>query len=1051
MKPKIRTHYLFTALLAALVTSLAPVSAADLTWDHDADGTASDGAGTWLNANQWLDSATPATWNNTTPDNAIIGSGGAGGTITLGAVTAGTVTLNNFSGTYTLSGGSLDQSGGLTVGSPAGSVTISTPVSGTGGLVMSSGGTLTLSSANSFSGGITVNGSTLVASGDSSLGATSSGLTFNGNCIFSCGGSFIDINRTVTVSAGANLSYNTAGQTIRGPVAGSGTITVLNPSQGNPGLAMTNTNNTFTGTLNLTDKGAQGTAAYYFNSLGDGEGAGTISLGFNAANDAQGSSFVWHTGAVAPLVLNHRQFNIGGSFSYIVNNNILSSHANTITINTDLLATGNRNRTLGLDGGNTGDNTIAGSIPDGESNTVLSLSKGGIGKWILSGVNTYTGGTTVNTGTLVLGSTGQLKFAVTDSANTRLTRNGTSVVTLDGSFDIDTSATTSEAVGPWTLVSGSVTYGDTFNVAGFTHAGDGAWFKTIDRQTWIFTQATGQLSLVGPAEILAFGIPGSNGVVDKVAKTVSLTVPWTPWGITGLSSLAPTFTLSSGTCDQTSGAPPTPTFAAANPAQYVVTDGDVSNTYTVTVNVTPPSTETLMTGVYFPGYGFAWASDETNFQMVVPAAASLSGLAPTFSISPLAVVDTASGTARDFTNPQTYTVTAEDGSQTTYTVTVQKITNTGTGTYQQKVLASGPVSYWPLNETSGTTAFDIASGINNITYGGDFGIAPDNYQINQPGLRDDGNPSAQLIMPGANPGIDVSTQAPYHPSLNPLQFTVECWVKPTSTTGQYLVSLQDRTAGGRIGYALWKNNGSAGFGVSGGISTTSTGVSVNGATVAAVGQSYHVVGTYDGTTLRLYVNGNLEGSANLTYMPATAFQPGFSLGSRNGFTASPSYLQDVAVYTRALTQEEILSHYNYNQAGYAAWAATHAPTGGANGDHDGDGVPNGVEYVLGGTKDTNDIGKLPTSSIDGDDMVFSFVRDQASIDGSTTVQIETSTDLVTWDSAPSPYAVPDVAASNIPGVSVAKDSPAAGKDTVTLRIPRAPDASKFARIKVTVP
>ena len=190
---------------------------------------------------------------------------------------------------------------------------------------------------------------------------------------------------------------------------------------------------------------------------------------------------------------------------------------------------------------------------------------------------------------------------------------------------------------------------------------------------------------------------------------------------------------------------------------------------------------------------------------------------------------------------------------------------------------------------------------------------------------------------------------------------------------------------------------------------------------------------------------------DVTYVPATATQPGFSLGSRNGSTANPSYLQDVAIYTRALTQAEIQNHYQPDLSGYAAWAATHAPTGGVNGDYDGDGVPNGVEYVLGGSKDTNDTGKLPMSSINGDDMLFTFVRDQASIDGTTTVQIETSTDLATWNIAPSPYAVPDGAASNNPGVSVVKDSPSAGKDTVTLRIPRAPDAKKFAHLKVTVP
>ena len=92
MKPK-STLRSFLAVAGSSLLATSSLQAATLTWDHNADGTASDGGGTWLNANQWLDGVTPATWNNGTPDNAIIGSGGTGGTITLGAVSAGTVLI----------------------------------------------------------------------------------------------------------------------------------------------------------------------------------------------------------------------------------------------------------------------------------------------------------------------------------------------------------------------------------------------------------------------------------------------------------------------------------------------------------------------------------------------------------------------------------------------------------------------------------------------------------------------------------------------------------------------------------------------------------------------------------------------------------------------------------------------------------------------------------------------------------------------------------------------------------------------------------------------
>ena len=132
-------------------------------------------------------------------------------------------------------------------------------------------------------------------------------------------------------------------------------------------------------------------------------------------------------------------------------------------------------------------------------------------------------------------------------------------------------------------------------------------------------------------------------------------------------------------------------------------------------------------------------------------------------------------------------------------------------------------------------------------------------------------------------------------------------------------------------------------------------------------------------------------------------------------------------------------------AGYATWKAENAPTGIPSDDYDEDGVSNGVEFVIGGTKDTNDLSKLPAISINGGNLVFTFQRSQVSIDGSTTLAIQVSPDLISW---PDSYNVPGPAQINNPGVTVSKDT-SAGFDTIFLTVPRAPDNTKFARLVVT--
>ena len=130
---------------------------------------------------------------------------------------------------------------------------------------------------------------------------------------------------------------------------------------------------------------------------------------------------------------------------------------------------------------------------------------------------------------------------------------------------------------------------------------------------------------------------------------------------------------------------------------------------------------------------------------------------------------------------------------------------------------------------------------------------------------------------------------------------------------------------------------------------------------------------------------------------------------------------------------------------YDTWAATNAPTGNPDDDFDGDGVSNAVEFVVGGLATTNDLDKLPAVATASGNMTFIFERDQSSIDPSVALTIELGTDLGTW---PTSYAVPDVATAG-PPVTVVKNSPS-GFDTVTLSVAQAPDAKKFARLKVVI-
>ena len=151
----------------------------------------------------------------------------------------------------------------------------------------------------------------------------------------------------------------------------------------------------------------------------------------------------------------------GVTYTFANNN---ADSTNVLKFGTAATITDNQSagtNTLLLTGANAGNNTVAGVISNGTGTNKIALSKTGAGKWILSGANSYTGGTAITGGTLTAGNTaalGATGAAVSLAVGT----------TLDLATDTSVNAynvTIGNLVGSATIASNKATSG----TAGITH------------------------------------------------------------------------------------------------------------------------------------------------------------------------------------------------------------------------------------------------------------------------------------------------------------------------------------------------------------------------------------------------------------------------------------------------------------------------------------------------------------------------------------------------------------------------------------------------------
>ena len=456
-------------------------------------------------------------------------------------------------------------------------------IAGTTGLTKNGIGQLTLRGVNSFTGKTTVNSGFLQIFG--AAGLTNAGVNgplgapvgANATIDLFNNSTFQTLNTEPRVDQATDRPLNLAG-------IGAGTVT-LRVNDNDTGFTFGNVTATGTGAKTLSllmgflGNGDRETLTFTGVISNSSDGAPTgLSASFNNSNSgylnlSAANTFTGPISAVNLNPLGVSYLTVGGLRTG--NNNSGPDFQNIS--GTGSLAAGNYTGNISLGSKvvlnylSTAPQTLAGVVSGAGT-----VSVDGPSTLTLSGLNTYTGDTTVVAGsTLVLPAGGGMTFAINNSVSNKITGAGTA--SLSGSFTIDTSAFTTPS-GSWTLVDTAVkSFTSTFSVAGFTQSSD-VWTLVSGPKTFIFTEATGVLSCTSTGLFTSFGIPGFSAVIDETALTIRLVVPKG----TNLATLAPAYTLSSGACNQASGLPPSPTFAAANPVTYTITAGAAVRSYAVT-------------------------------------------------------------------------------------------------------------------------------------------------------------------------------------------------------------------------------------------------------------------------------------------------------------------------------------------------------------------------------------------------------------------------------------------------------------------------------------
>jgi len=203
----------------------------------------------------------------------------------------------------------------------------------------------------------------------------------------------------------------------------------------------------------------------------------------------------------------------------------------------------------------------------------------------------------------------------------------------------------------------------------------------------------------------------------------------------------------------------------------------------------------------------------------------------------------------------------------------------------------GLVGHWRFEEGSGTSATDASGSGNTGTMYSSSTLTSLHTSSGKVG-------SAAASFDGSDDSVNIADFPIFASDAN---YTVVVWMYPVSEGLQYPLFNQ---FGGGWRIERLATTGKANFRLNNGNSAVST-------TALDIDNWWFVVGVREGTTMRIYVNGQLEGSGTQALFTYTSSNVYF--GWNGGYVGASYFdgkLDDVRIYNRVLSASEIQALYN---------------------------------------------------------------------------------------------------------------------------------------------